>query len=505
MGTGVMIGPFYVCAYVPEFPAQALLRLRPELTQTPVVVLSGDPPLEQVCSFNSQARKLGIERTMTRAELDAFAGLCVLRQSHTEERAASAALLEAAGAFTPRVEIQPASSSAFAMVLDMAGTQRLLGSPSQSISAIRRALKTMHFYTQFAASTNFLTAVCLAPFSKRTPAIVMAGQEQHHLASLPLSALHLTPQQEETLSLWGLHTVGELAELPEVELIVRLGQEGKRLHLMARGEHPHLMVPEEPEFVLVEFIALDAPIELLDSLLFVLSPMLEQLLTRAQSRALALASVTVTMGLDGGSKHERTIKPALPVTQKEVLLKLLHLDLQSHPPTAGVLSVRVQAEPGDRSKAQLGLFVPPLPEPTRLEITLSRIAGLVGEDRVGYAVLTDTHKPDSFRMQRFAVPSTVPKTERIPTATAVLRQCRPPLPVVVKQRGKRLLSFRFRGKHYIVQEAYGPWRRSGEWWSAEVWSHEEWDVHATAAQESLLCVLMQDLLHQQWQMKALYD
>ena len=76
------------------------------------------------------------------------------------------------------------------------------------------------------------------------------------------------------------------------------------MRLLARGEHPHLMVPEEPVFTLEEFVAFDAPVELMESLLFVLGPMLDQLLARAQYRSFALASVKVRLGLDGGDEHE---------------------------------------------------------------------------------------------------------------------------------------------------------------------------------------------------------
>jgi protein ImuB len=93
--------------------------------------------------------------------------------------------------------------------------------------------------------------------------------------------------------------------------------------------------------------------------------------------------------------------------QRDALLKLLHLDLQAHPPGAGVISLLLHAEPGDRNKVQLGLFSTQLPEPLRLDMTLARIAALVGEERVGRAKLRDTHRPDSFTMERFGVPGGV--------------------------------------------------------------------------------------------------
>ena len=309
------------------------------------------------------------------------------------------------------------------------------------------------------------------------------------------------------LALWGLRTLGELAALPEVELVVRLGQTGKRLRLLARGEHPHLMVPEEPAFALEEYVAFEAPVELMESLLFVLGPMLDQLLARAQNRAFALASITIRLGLDGGGEHERTIKPALPVLQREILLRLLHLDLQTHPPPAGVINIFAHAEPGDRSKVQLGLFVPQLPEPLRLDVTLARIAALIGEERVGRAVLRDTHRPDSFIMERF-VPTSTPKETKARHAAA-LRRCRPPIELSVQHEGRRLTLFFLHGKRYTVQKVYGPWRGSGNWWSSEVWSREEWDVRATygkaPSDETLLCLITHDLLSHRWQLEALYD
>ena len=41
---------------------------------------------------------------------------------------------------------------------------------------------------------------------------------------------------------WGIHTLGMLAALPEMELIARMGQDGKRLHQLAGGELPYPVV-----------------------------------------------------------------------------------------------------------------------------------------------------------------------------------------------------------------------------------------------------------------------
>jgi len=160
-----------------------------------------------------------------------------------------------------------------------------------------------------------------------------------------------------------------LAALPEKELISRMGQPSKRLHQLARGTWPHLFQPTEPTFVLEEQMELDTPIESLDSLLFVVSVLIEQLILRAKARVLALAAVTISLTLDGGGSHVRTIRPAIPTTDKQLWLKLIHLDLEAHPATAAILAVASHAEPGSASEVQLGLFSPQLPEAFHLDVT----------------------------------------------------------------------------------------------------------------------------------------
>jgi hypothetical protein len=47
--------------------------------------------------------------------------------------------------------------------------------------------------------------------------IVPTVEESAALASLPLTVLDLTEEQEETFSLWGIQTLGMLAELPRTK------------------------------------------------------------------------------------------------------------------------------------------------------------------------------------------------------------------------------------------------------------------------------------------------
>jgi protein ImuB len=509
MGWSLMMKPaeLYACLYAKEFPAQALLRLRPDLHSKPCVVMEGEAPLQQVCSLNTKARLLGIEPGMTRVEVDTFPEPVVLSRSIESETATKSILFECAGAFSPRIE-DLSKNTALLCGIDIAGTRSLFGPPGMLARSLLERVKSLGISVQIAVSGNFHTAACLAKGSpQRNPIQVNAsGAEAQAISSLPLTVLDLTETQAETFALWGIHTLGMLAALPEKELISRMGQEGKRLRQLARGEMPHLFQPMELVFTLEERMELDAPVELLDSLLFVVGIMLDQLILRARARVLALASVTITLKLDGGGSHARTVRPALPSTDKQLWIKLLHLDLEAHPPQAAILAVVLHAEPGSTSKVQLGLFSPQLPEATRLDVTLARICAIVGEDNVGRAVLQDTHAPESFRMEPFTVPPADSAKDAPPQPRASMRQLRPPEPTSVTLQDSRPGMFFFRERRYTVEQAYGPWLTEGDWWNQALWGSEQWDLVARAQNGTMLCCcMMRDLMQNQWQMAALYD
>jgi protein ImuB len=496
----------HACLFATEFPAQALLRMRPERCNQPCVVMEGEPPLQQVCSLNRRARTHGLVPGMTKVEVDTFSGVTVLRRSPGEEAAAKAALLECMGGFSPRVEDR-SEDDAFLAVIDIAGTKALFGPPETLAQNLLTGVGGLGITASIAVSGNLYTSVALAKgIPAQTIRVVPKGEECAALAPLPLTVLNLTEDRYETLSLWGIRTLGMLGDLPEKELIARMGQPGKLLRLMARGELPYLFQPGAPTFKLTERMDLDSPVEVLDALLFVVNLMLDQVIRRAMARVLALASVSLTLTLEGGATHSRSVRPALPSNDRQLWLKLLHLDLEAHPPQAAILTVALDAEPGSTGKVQLGLFSPQLPEPSRLDVTLARIRAIVGEGNVGRAVLTDTHRPDGFRMEPFSVSSAEPS--QIPAAPLrpALRRLRPAEAVLVTVQSERPKSFFFRDRRYAVEHAYGPWLTSGDWWSPTLWGCEQWDLVAHAQDGAMLCCcLVRDLLREQWQMVALYD
>jgi protein ImuB len=147
------------------------------------------------------------------------------------------------------------------------------------------------------------------------------------------------------------------------------------------------------------------------------------------------------------------------------------------------------------------LFVPKGPDPEKLELTVARLAKLVGEGNVGAAEIMDTHRFENFRMSRFAdiaeptrcrgkSPDAVLRTENAaslerdrksggapPHAKSTgFRVIRPPVPVKVELSEAQPAQVFFRGAKGEVTSVSGPWRCSDDWWQEDAWDHDEWDL-----------------------------
>jgi protein ImuB len=441
------------------------------------------------------------------------------------------ALVSTAREFSPRVE----RVSARAVVCDVDGLERLFGDVRAIASELRREAADRGVIARVAVAATRGAALLLA-HARPGLTIVDPGTEAAMLAPLAIRALdavsgvevppadasppapparfyRTSPMQDiaraqgrrrshgtasaveararyasmmETFVRWGVRTLGDLAALPPAQLSARLGQPGVRLQRLARGEDTGPLVPLVPEESFEAHLDLEWPIEGLEPLSFVLGRLLDPVCAQLERRGRAAAVLTTSLRLVSRETHVRSLQLPAAMRDARVLRTLALLDLEFHPPGAGIDGVTVRVEPTPGRVLQFSLLERALPAPEQLSTLVARLSALMGQDRCGSARTVDTHRPGAFAMVPFAVEQTAAVaapdallesvTSRDGGAGAsvavapALRRFRHPLPIRVQLAGARparVAADRTGIPTGHVEMAAGPWRSSGDWWAIE--------------------------------------
>ena len=520
------------CAiFVPNFLLQAVERCEPALRNQPLVLLDGPAPTFRVIAVSEQARLLGVTPGMTKAAAAEFLGVQIRPRSLEQEAAAHAALLDAAWSISPRVE----NTALDMVVLDLAGLETLFGRYEEIGGQMQARCFELGFSVHVAVSESVETARILAG-ACAGPTIVPAGQEAQFLKPLPVHLLTPSEEFSEVLRMWGITSCGALAELPVLALSECAGQEAVRLHAMASGKGGRSLILAETAHSFEEVLELDDAVEELEPLSFLLGRLLDQLCARLIARALAVRTIRLQCELqpafeeafDAGREIVRskrlpgmfhcTLALPRPTQDAKLLLKLLRLRLQDNPPNAPVQKMWMRADADRPLAVQGGLFLPAAPDPDKLELTLARIASVVGEDNVGVAEVLDSFRPDAFRVRKFGVPaSSDARRTGIFTAAETLqekaqigfRYFRPPLPAYVVCEESRPVEVSWKGNTAKVVQASGPWCLSGQWWEENGWQEEAWDVELHfSGKKTFSCGVYRivfEVLQKKWLVRGSYD
>jgi len=417
------------------------------------------------------------------------------------------------------------------VVIDVDGCELLFGSAYQLATEVaQRAQKSraeggLETTVSIAVAANPDAAIHAATHLKGLT-FVSPGEELTCLGNFPLERLDpslVNVEKEaaadilETLRLWGVRTFAGFASLPVTGVSERLGQPGIKLQQLAAGKTERHLRVKQPEPVFSNSIELEHAISELEPLSFIFARLLHQLCAALDAHALATNELCVTLQLEDQTTHERKISLPHPMRDHKVFLKLLLLDAEMHPPQAAVTSVSIACEPVKPRVLQSGLFVPLAPAPDKLELTLARLAKLVGEENIGSPSLLDTHRPDAFSMKRFTLQTDPDRKRRRKNRQPAIRarQClgfrrfRPPLRAIVEaQQGwpTQISAWsKQRSVYGRVVDLAGPWRTTGDWWRADGWARDEWDVKLERLGQQTLYRVYRELKTENWFVEGNYD
>jgi protein ImuB len=379
-------------------------------------------------------------------------------------------LVEVAKSFSPVIEITAPDT----VVLPAAPLRQLIGPPHQIASEISRRAAERGLTGNIGIAQNPDTAI-LAARNLPGVTIIPHGAESKYIGSFRIETLPVDPETLEVLDRWGVRTLEDFSLLPDDGIMERLGPAAAYLQQLARGSAARALKSASVVTSYEDKFELEHELSLLEPLLFILSRLVNELTGRLNSQSMATTELHLALDLANKETNQRTLKLPFPTRDAKMMLKLLQLDLEAHPPGAPILAVTLRLEPVEPRVVQHGLYVPPAPEPEKLELTLTKIRSMVGGENVGSPQLIDTHRPGAWTM---TAPDLRLTTDHRPLATPRLafRYFSPVLQARVEFRDDRPARIFSPSVYGNVLQAAGPWRTSGDWWTADPWDRDDWDI-----------------------------
>jgi protein ImuB len=415
------------------------------------------------------------------------------------------------------------------IVIDVRGLERLLGSPRTIAHELRREAADRGVLAHVALAGTQTAAIVLAR-ARPGITVIEPGGEASALAALPIQALQSAQvdlqSAIDSFHAWGLKTLGELAALPDADLAARVGRQGLMCQAIARGEDLRPLVPTLAEERFESSQELDWPIADLEPLSFVLTRLLEPLVTRLERRDRGVAVLHVQLHLVTREVYARRLELSVPLRDVRTLRALALIDLESHPPPASIDIVTVVIDPTPGRVLQHKLFARACPTPDAISTLLARLGALLGQDRVGSPSVVDSYRPGAFEMKPFALEHSQEPRDSSPDFIAAVRRCRQPVAarvVVADGRPVRVTTDRRSYTGGAVLACAGPWLSSGNWWgeteapaampprkrdsaqregSEKSWSREEWDV---ALADGAIYRIFRDGETDRWFVEAIVD
>lgn len=382
-------------------------------------------------------------------------------------------LVRQAHAFTSKVAIE----STDAVLLELAGSQRLFGGLPPLLQALRAAFPRP---LQLALAPTPLAAVLLAR-AGRNCCVVSAARLKGRLAPLPLRHLHWPQPELDRLQEMGVNTLAELLRLPRAGLARRIGPE--RLlqldRLTGSRSDPRRALPAPERFR--EHVDPDYETVDRERLLAALAPALNRLEEFLRERQRGVMALRLVLHGRRGQFAECTLRCVVPEYRAARFTALLAARLESTQLAGPVRRMELHAGKLRRFMAHSAALWAPGEQgggaATQAPEFLQTLMARLGEPAVYGVAAGDEHRPE--RQQCQVPPALVAETlqrasRRMPVALPVPGAQRPlglmrePMPLeAIRDGSGQVQRLLLEGSDLTLLS--GPERIETGWWDgAEV-------------------------------------
>ena len=496
-----------LCMWLPQWPLQRLLGVRPELRDEPVVLYEtcGGRSL-RVTHCSRKASRAGIRLGMPLAE-----ALAALDSSlHTElydpeaDHRELVALAKWCERFSPLVGLEEAEAPE-SLLLDVTGLGPYFGGEQALASLVASELRSRGFLSRIAVADTIGASWAVSHFSKgcdKAPAIVELGTEQSVLEPLPVAALRIPETTVRLLDRVGLRRVEQLLAVARKSLPARFGKELLRRIDQALGSAPESFaaLTPAPEFGAAH--CLEYPSARTEQIDFVLEELVRKLAVQLREKARGALELAVHLESEQGPPTTLSVGFFEPRVHPEPMLQLVRLRMERVrlPGPVSEISVRVTRNSPLISK-QRELFGSPRRQDTAgLSLLIERLTGRLGRKAVVRAVLRAEPEPERAFDTEPVVGKEGNRDASEPAPSGIGPLDRPPLlwaealaldVISVVPEGLPI-RFCWRGTSYLVGRHWGPERIESAWWRDQGIRRDYYRVEATSGERFWLFRSLRD-------------
>jgi protein ImuB len=456
------------CVDVPALALQLLLRAHPEWQDEPVVVVEDDRPQAAILWANRAAREQRIVRGMGFMQARALSK--TLHAEVVPEHALDAAidaLFELLLSFSPHVE--PVLPEPGLFWLDPNGLASLFHGLEPWARALHERLSAERYVSAVVVGARRPSVYALARVGQGARVLTDPAAEARLAARVPLARLGVEPKLRDELGLLGVHTVGELLNLPRAGLQLRYGAQAARWHDFLNGKSWTPLLPRTPVEPLIVTLEVEPPDDDLTRLLFGFKTTLHGVAERLVAQQHAVTALQLRFELERGPAHVERVESAAPTLDVVQLVDLLRLRFADVALPSAVERIVTEVEHTRVHPRQLVLHRERTRDLEAAARALARLRASFGPDSVTRARLREAHLPEATfyfepvrEVQRPRAPAAVAGAGAGASTPLVRRLFSKPLPLPALPGHE---PERWLGEHGAVTSMQGPYRIAGGWWT----------------------------------------
>ena len=304
--------------------------------------------------------------------------------------------------------------------------------------------------------------------------VVPPGELPAALAHMSLRTLDPDPRLADVLQAMGIQHIGELAAIPAASVAGRFGQEGLRLHRIARGQLPPEPLPAVPQRGMLAFRRqLPDPVIQLDAVLFVLNDLASRLQAALRARDQAAVRLQLRLTIESAPDTILPVRMGQPRRLARDVMTVVRQRLKDLRLPGEVTEVELQVlETVGFTGRQQDLLDRGQEEP--MEDLLGRLADALGEGALYRPTLQSRHRPETeWTAVEFTLRSRAEALlEDTQRPTLMLREL-VPIRAELSPRG-RPQALQIEGRWVPTRQTLGPERLKGEWWEKVSFDRDYW-------------------------------